>query len=83
MSQDVFNQYLAKASGSGVLNQNKELVKTVELNKPKTLEEQTKIATILSDMDTEIETLEKQLAKYKQVKQGLMQNLLTGKIRLV
>jgi len=83
MSKDVFNQYLTKASGSGVLNLNKELVKTVELNKPKTLEEQTRIATILSDMDAEIETLEKQLAKYKQVKQGLMQNLLTGKIRLV
>lgn len=47
------------------------------------LEEQTQISTILSDMDTEIESLEKQLAKYKQVKQGLMQNLLTGKIRLV
>jgi type I restriction enzyme S subunit len=46
-------------------------------------EEQTHIATILSDMDTEIESLEKQLSKYKQLKQGLMQNLLTGKIRLV
>jgi len=34
-------------------------------------------------MDTEIESLEEQLSKYKQVKQGLMQNLLTGKIRLV
>jgi len=45
--------------------------------------EQTRIATILSDMDTEIESLEEQLSKYKQVKQGLMQNLLTGKIRLV
>lgn len=47
-----------------------------------TKQEQTRIATILSDMDTEIETIENQLAKYKQVKQGLMQNLLTGKIRL-
>ena len=45
--------------------------------------EQNHIATILSDMDTEIETLEKKLAKYKQLKQGLMQNLLTGKIRLI
>jgi type I restriction enzyme S subunit len=34
-------------------------------------------------MDSEIETLEKKLAKYKDLKQGLMQNLLTGKIRLV
>lgn len=48
-----------------------------------TIQEQTRIATILSDMDKEIETLEKKLAKYKQIKQGLMQVLLTGKIRLV
>ncbi|MCK5523772.1 MAG: restriction endonuclease subunit S [Thiomargarita sp.] len=47
------------------------------------LGEQTHIATILSDMDSEIEALEKKRAKYKQLKQGLMQNLLTGKIRLI
>jgi type I restriction enzyme S subunit len=44
---------------------------------------QTRIATILSDMDAEISALETKLAKYKQIKQGMMQNLLTGKIRLV
>lgn len=48
-----------------------------------TKQQQIQIATILSDMDQEIEQLEQQLAKYKQIKQGLMQNLLTGKIRLV
>ena len=37
----------------------------------------------IPNMDTEIKTLEKKLEKYKQLKQGLMQNLLTGKIRLV
>ena len=46
-------------------------------------EEQTRIATILSDMDKEIETLEKKVSKYKLLKQGLMQNLLTGKMRLI
>ncbi len=50
---------------------------------PPTKEEQIEIATILTDMDAEIEILQKKLAKYKLVKQGLMQNLLTGKIRLV
>ena len=50
---------------------------------PKSIEEQTPIAQILSDMDTEIEALEKKLEKYKMIKQGMMQNLLTGKIRLV
>lgn len=44
--------------------------------------EQNNIAQILSDMDKEIEALEKQLEKYKMLKQGMMQVLLTGKIRL-
>jgi len=44
--------------------------------------EQTRIATILSDMDAEITALEQKLGKYKLVKQGMMQELLTGKIRL-
>jgi type I restriction enzyme, S subunit len=48
-----------------------------------TMQKQTRIAQILSDMDSEIETLENKLVKYKQLKEGLMQNLLTGKIRLV
>lgn len=49
---------------------------------PKDKTEQTRIAQILSDMDAEIEALEKQLEKYKMLKQGMMQVLLTGKIRL-
>jgi type I restriction enzyme S subunit len=47
------------------------------------MEEQTAIATVLSDMDTEIESLESKLAKAREIKQGMMQELLTGKIRLV
>lgn len=46
------------------------------------IEEQTRIATILSDIDTEIETLEQKLTKAQQIKQGLMQELLTGRKRL-
>jgi type I restriction enzyme S subunit len=46
-------------------------------------DEQTAIATVLSDMDTEIESLESKLAKAREIKQGLMQELLTGRIRLV
>lgn len=45
-------------------------------------DEQIAIADILSEMDMEIATLEEKLAKYRQVKQGMMQQLLTGKIRL-
>jgi type I restriction enzyme S subunit len=47
------------------------------------LETQTRIAQILSDMDAEIEALEKRIAKYKSLKQGMMQELLTGRVRLV
>jgi type I restriction enzyme S subunit len=83
MSKDIFDQYLAKASGSGVLNLNKELVKVVELNRPKDLDEQKAIAQILSDMDAEITQLETKKAKYQAIKQGMMQELLTGKTRLI
>ena len=48
-----------------------------------TLKERTMIAQTLSDMDSEIEQLEKKLAKYQQLKQGMIQELLTGRIRLV
>ncbi|WP_201632201.1 restriction endonuclease subunit S [Psychrobacter immobilis] len=44
--------------------------------------EQTAIATTLSDMDAEIQTLQQRLAKTKDIKQGMMQQLLTGKVRL-
>jgi type I restriction enzyme S subunit len=47
------------------------------------IEEQTAVATVLSAMDAEIAALESKLAKARQVKQGMMQNLLTGRIRLV
>ncbi|NPE27658.1 restriction endonuclease subunit S [Methanococcoides sp. SA1] len=47
------------------------------------LPEQNAIAAILSDMDTEIATLEQKLAKSRELKQGMMQELLTGRIRLV
>lgn len=44
--------------------------------------EQTAIAEILSDMDKEIAELESKRTKYERIKQGMMQQLLTGKIRL-
>ncbi|EGR4294282.1 restriction endonuclease subunit S [Vibrio cholerae] len=47
------------------------------------IKEQTAIATILSDMDEEINTLKQRLIKTRQIKQGMMQDLLTGKTRLV
>jgi type I restriction enzyme S subunit len=45
--------------------------------------EQSAIATVLSDMDSEIAALETKLTKYRTLKTGMMQQLLTGKVRLV
>lgn len=47
------------------------------------VDEQREITLILTDMDSEIERLEMKLLKYKQLKQGMMEELLTGKVRLV
>ena len=70
------------AQGATRYNLSKTNFLKLELSLP-TFEEQTQIATILSDMDEEIFTLENQLAKSQSIKQGMMQQLLTGKIRLV
>ncbi len=61
---------------------NKESLKLVEVSYPP-LPEQTAIAAILSDMDTEISALEQRRDKTRLLKQGMMQELLTGRIRLV
>ncbi len=53
-----------------------------ELSIPSDLEEQTAITTILSDMDAELASLEDRRNKTHQLKQGMMQELLTGRIRL-
>jgi type I restriction enzyme S subunit len=69
--------------GSGtryVISQDK--FKGMTVNVP-CIREQTAIATILFDMDAEIAGLETKLAKTRQLKQGMMQELLTGRIRLV
>jgi type I restriction enzyme S subunit len=50
---------------------------------PPTFSEQKDIANILSDMEDEIASLNRELAKFQNIKQGMMQELLTGMIRLV
>jgi type I restriction enzyme S subunit len=61
---------------------NKSILAKIEFSFP-SLSEQTRIATILSDMDAELSALEQKLEKYKKVKLGMMQELLTGKTRLL
>ena len=58
-------------------------IEELELTFPEEIKEQQAIAQVLSDMDSEIDQLEKKLYKYQQIKQGMMQELLTGRIRLV
>ncbi|MHA1347819.1 MAG: restriction endonuclease subunit S [Candidatus Heimdallarchaeaceae archaeon] len=49
---------------------------------PSDINEQVAIASVLSDMDSEIESLEQKRDKYTMLKQGMMQQLLTGRIRI-
>jgi type I restriction enzyme S subunit len=58
------------------------VVSGIEVSIPRLIEEQIAIATILSDMDSEIEKLEQKKDKYIMLKQGMMQQLLTGRIRI-
>ncbi len=69
-------------SGSTVMGISLPGLKKVRFLKPGHAE-QTAIATVLSDMDAELAALEDKLAKARDLKQGMMQELLTGRIRLV
>ena len=77
------NSMILKAVGGAQGNLGKSDILEYETKIPVDPKEQTAIANVLSDMDTEIEKLESQLTKYQNLKQGMMQTLLTGKIRLI
>lgn len=64
-------------------NLSKQIISSFILNVPSSKAEQTAISNILSDCDSEIAALEEKRDKYKEIKQGMMQQLLTGKIRLI
>lgn len=72
-----------KSTGTKMPRAEWSTVKKTEVCVPKNESEQAAIAIILSDMDAEIAALEAKLAKTRQLKQGMMQELLTGRIRLV
>jgi len=76
------NVLIQNASGSTFLEISPNRIKQIEVKIPN-LKEQTAIANILSDMDAEIEKLKQKRDKYQMLKQGVMQQLLTGKIRLL
>lgn len=76
------NIILDNCTGTSYPAINPKFLKTIPVIIPKK-EEQTAIANVLSSMDKEIETLNTKLEKYRNLKTAMMQQLLTGKIRLV
>ncbi len=76
------NQIEAILTGSNYPSINSSDVRRLKLFLPLKFEEQEAVSEILSDMDTEILLLEGKLIKARQIKQGMMQELLTGRIRL-
>ncbi|TRZ52723.1 restriction endonuclease subunit S [bacterium] len=83
LCSNVFTEFLGQLCAGSTINHlyQKDFVNFI-YKTPATLPEQTAIAAILSDMDAEIAALEAKLAKTRQLKQGMMQELLTGKTRL-
>ena len=84
LCSNVFTEFLTQLSAGSTINHlyQKDFVSFV-YRTPATIKEQTAIAAILSDMDAELAALEAKLAKARSLKQGMMQALLTGRIRLV
>ena len=84
LESSVFKEFLQQLSAGSTINHlyQKDLVK-FDLYVPPTTEEQEAIIGILCDMDLDIYKLEEKLSKYQKIKQGMMDELLTGKVRLV
>lgn len=78
-----YNRVIALSAKATVDSVRRNMIAKMKINIPSTMQEQNAIASILSDMDAEIEELEAKRDKYIAVRQGMMQQLLTGKIRLI
>ena len=72
-----------KGQGAAQANISKSDIEDYVLLMPSSEEEQAAIVSVLSSMDEEISSLEAKREKYASIKQGMMQQLLTGKIRLI
>lgn len=75
--------WIELSKGSTFDSVNSADIRAFKLFIPNETEEQVEIATILSDMDVEIDAIEAKLTKTRQIKQGMMHELLTGRIRLI
>ena len=82
LSSDFTNYTISLSKRSGIPKVNRDELADYLITLP-SLDEQKEISNALHVMDVEIESLMQKLEKYRRVKQGMMQQLLTGKIRLV
>ena len=79
----VVQDQIAQNLGATINQITNKTMKAIEISLPKDEKERRAITAALSDMDAEIQTLESRLIKARAVKEGMMQNLLTGRVRLV
>lgn len=80
----VFRDFLDMLSaGSTIVHLYQKDLVNFSFMAPNTIKEQEAIADIIYDLDCEVRKLEEKLRKYQKIKQGMMSDLLTGKIRLV
>ena len=81
-SRAITRQKASLGQGSSVFHIYMSGLASVEVRLP-SVAEQRALAAVLSDMDAEIDALERRRDKTRALKQGMMQDLLTGKTRLV
>jgi type I restriction enzyme S subunit len=81
-SESFIGSVRAAAVGQTMACLNTQILKGIPVSLPP-LAEQTAIAAVLSDMDSELAALEQRMSKTRALKQAMMQELLTGKTRLV
>ena len=82
-SASLHSNLLTVATGTKVYGVPREALRQVKLAFPESFEEQRAIVAVLTDMDAEIAALEARLTKYRNIQKGMIQQLLTGAIRLV
>ena len=81
-SSEFQNQFTSSSNGSTRQSVGMHYIRNLNIRKPSP-EEQVELSQCLGDMDYEIRKLEEKCSKYQKVKQGMMEELLTGKVRLV
>lgn len=84
LMSNIFKKFIQElTAGSTIIHLYQKDIVKFEFFAPPTIEEQNAISEIIENMDCEIDQLNRKLQKYRLVKQGMMQKLLTGEIRLV